>query len=149
VLEETEETMPRLWPLLQCCFALLFLCCSQAPLAAAVLPSSRPGTVHTLILTDCAKYQDWQTVAAAYAWRDSGQAGAVTRVANCNAEDTKKYDKKMLDYVNTHMAPQVTCYGWLLATMDNHCCSSSLCCLSKRWQMHARTAADLHPCYVG
>ena len=100
--------MRGLWPLLQCCFLLLSLCWTQAPLAAAVLPSSRAGTVHTLILTDCAKYQDWQTVAAAYAWRDSGQPGAVTRVANCNEQDTKKYDKKMLDYVTTHMAPQVS-----------------------------------------
>jgi hypothetical protein len=60
-----------------------------------------------MILTDCAKYQDWQTIAAAFAWRQSGQPGSVIRVANCNEGDTKKYDPKMLDYVQTHMAKQV------------------------------------------
>jgi hypothetical protein len=75
--------------------------------AAAVLLSKRPGNVLTMILTDCAKYQDWQTVAAAFAWRQSGQPGSVIRVANCNEKDTKNYDKHMLDYVETHMAKQV------------------------------------------
>jgi hypothetical protein len=80
--------------------------------ASAVLLSSRPGNVHTLILTDCHKYQDWQTIAAAYAWRDSGQPGSVTRVANCDEKDTATYPKEMLDYVQTHMAPQVRHRGW-------------------------------------
>lgn len=71
------------------------------------LINTRPGNVLCLILTDCAKYQDWQTIAAAFAWRVSGQPGSMVRVANCNEEDTKKYDKKMLAYVKTHMAPQV------------------------------------------
>jgi hypothetical protein len=75
--------------------------------AAAVLLSKRPGNVLTMILTDCAKYQDWQTVAAAFAWRQSGQPGSVIRVANCNEKDTNNYDKHMLDYVETHMAKQV------------------------------------------
>lgn len=75
--------------------------------AEAVLLSQRPGNVLTMILTDCAKYQDWQTVAAAFAWRQSGQPGSVIRVANCNEQDTKNYDKRMLDYVQTHMAKQV------------------------------------------
>jgi hypothetical protein len=75
--------------------------------AAGELINSRPGNVLCLILTDCANYQDWQTIAAAFAWRHSGQPGSMVRVANCNPEDTKKYDTKMLDYVKTHMAPQV------------------------------------------
>lgn len=76
--------------------------------AAAVLLSQRPGNVLTMILTDCAKYQDWQTVAAAFAWRQSGQPGSVIRVANCNEKDTQNYDPHMLDYVATHMAKQVS-----------------------------------------
>jgi hypothetical protein len=73
--------------------------------------NSRPGNVLCLILTDCAKYQDWQTLAAAFAWRHSEQPGSMVRVANCNEKDTKDYDKKMLDYVTTHMAPQVRYHG--------------------------------------
>lgn len=84
---------------------LLLAACSHT--AVATLPSKRPGNVLTMILTDCAKYQDWQTVAAAFAWRQSGQPGSVIRVANCNEKDTKAYDPKMLDYVETHMAKQV------------------------------------------
>jgi hypothetical protein len=82
----------------------LAACCQPA---AATLLSKRPGNVLTMILTDCAKYQDWQTVAAAFAWRQSGQPGSVIRVANCNEKDTKAYDPKMLDYIETHMAKQV------------------------------------------
>lgn len=63
--------------------------------------------MHTLILTDCAHYQDWQTIAAAFAWRESGQPGTVTRVANCDEKGTKGYSKDMLEYVSTHMAKQV------------------------------------------
>ncbi len=86
-------------------------CCllSAPPASAEVGLSERPGNVHTLILTDCAKYQDWQTIAAAFAWRESGQPGKVTRIANCNEKDTKVYSKAMLDVVHTHMAPQ---YAW-------------------------------------
>lgn len=87
--------------------------------AAAVLLSQRPGNVLTMILTDCAKYQDWQTIAAAFAWRQSGQPGSVIRVANCNEQDTKKYDPKMLDYVQTHMAKQVG--GCAHAVWAQHC----------------------------
>ena len=32
------------------------------------LINSRPGDVRTLLLTDCAKYQDWQKIAAAFVW---------------------------------------------------------------------------------
>lgn len=84
---------------------ILLLACSHT--AGAVLLSQRPGNVLTMILTDCGKYQDWQTIAAAFAWRQSGQPGSVIRVANCNEQDTKKYDPTMLDYVQTHMAKQV------------------------------------------
>lgn len=73
------------------------------------LANSREGNVLTLILTDCSPYQDWQTIAAAFAWRRSGQEGSIVRVANCNPEDTENYSKKMLDYVQTHMAPLVSC----------------------------------------
>jgi hypothetical protein len=88
------------------CACLLAICLQQS---AAVLPSSRPGNVLILLLTDCAKYQDWQTIAAVYAWRQSKQAGSLVRVANCNEQDSKSYDPRMLDYVQTHMAPQVGC----------------------------------------
>jgi hypothetical protein len=87
--------------------ASILLLLAWSHTAAAVLLSQRPGNVLTMILTDCAKYQDWQTIAAAFAWRQSGQPGSVIRVANCNEQDTKKYNPKMLDYVQTHMAKQV------------------------------------------
>lgn len=93
--------------------ALLAAC--AAPSRAARDPESglpaliswRPGDVRVLLLTDCAKYQDWQTIAGAFAWRESGQPGGLTRVANCKEEDRAKYPQAMLDYVDTHMAPEV------------------------------------------
>lgn len=78
-----------------------------------------------MVLTDCAKYQDWQVIAAAFAWRRSGQGGSVVRVANCNEKDTKNYDKKMLEYVDTHMAPLVSRTSSLFAEASNRL----LCCL--------------------
>jgi hypothetical protein len=62
--------------------------------------------IHTLILTDCAKYQDWQTIAAAFSWRESGQPGNVTRVVNCSPEETDKYGKVMMEVMPTFWARQ-------------------------------------------
>lgn len=104
--------------------ASLLLILAWIHCSAAVLLSQRPGNVLTMILTDCAKYQDWQTVAAAFAWRQSGQPGAVIRVANCNEQDTKKYDTHMLDYVQTHMAKQVKRGEWVPGS--GHCMSCSV-----------------------
>lgn len=101
---------------------LLLLLAAYSHTAVATLPSKRPGNVLTMILTDCAKYQDWQTVAAAFAWRQSGQPGSVIRVANCNEKDTKAYDPKMLDYVETHMAKQVR-WGGGAVLRSAHACS--------------------------
>lgn len=100
--------------------------------AAAVLLSKRPGNVLTMILTDCAKYQDWQTVAAAFAWRQSGQPGSVIRVANCNEKDTKNYDKHMLDYVETHMAKQVRAAAVLRMNFAGVCCGVCAACSSQQ-----------------
>lgn len=84
------------------------------------LVNSRPGNVLVFILTECGKYIDWQTIAAAFAWRVSGQQGSMVRVANCNEEDTKKYNKKMLAYVKTHMAPQVRQCGGSTSMRQQH-----------------------------
>ena len=83
--------------------------CVAEDLESALPPliSWRPGDVRVLLLTDCAKYQDWQTIAAAFAWRESGQPGGITRVANCKEEDRNKYPQAMLDYIDTFMAPEV------------------------------------------
>lgn len=78
-----------------------------AATGAPPLVSRRAGPVHTLLLTDCAKYQDWQTVAGAFAWRESRQPGAITRIANCKEEDRARYPKALLEYVDTHFAPEV------------------------------------------
>jgi hypothetical protein len=89
---------------------LVALLVAMAAAEGADLPpliSSRPGNVHALLLTDCAKYQDWQTIAGAFAWRESGQPGAITRVANCNEKDRANYSQAMLAYVDTLMAPEV------------------------------------------
>jgi hypothetical protein len=102
-------------------FAILWLAWAQT--SSSALINERPGNVLTMILTDCAKYQDWQTIAAAFAWRQSGQPGSVIRVANCNQEDTKKYSKKMLDYVETHMAKQVRGSGWCKRWRPSSCSS--------------------------
>lgn len=85
---------------------LYMLACIYA--AEAALVNQRPGNVLTMILTGCSEYQDWQTIAAAFAWRQSGQPGSVIRVANCDEKDMKNYDPRMLDYVATHIAKQVS-----------------------------------------
>lgn len=46
--------------------------------------------------TPAPRPQDWQAIAAAFAWRESGQPGKITRIANCNEKDTKAYNKEML-----------------------------------------------------
>lgn len=70
------------------------------------VPQGGRNDVHTLILTDCAKYQDWQTIAAAFAWRESGQPGNVTRVVNCSPAETKSYGKVMMEVLPTFWARQ-------------------------------------------
>jgi hypothetical protein len=77
--------------------------------AAAVLLSQRQGSVLSLMMTGCSKYQDWQAVAAAFAWRQSGQPGSLVRVANCDDKGRKDFMPGMLEYVATHMAKQVIC----------------------------------------
>lgn len=66
----------------------------------------RKNDVHTLVLTDCAKYQDWQTIAAAFSWRESGQPGNITRVVNCSPDETKNYGKIMMEVMPTFWARQ-------------------------------------------
>ena len=68
--------------------------------------SGEQADVHTLILTDCAKYQDWQTIAAAFSWRESGQPGNVTRVVNCSPQETQAYGKVMMEVLPTFWARQ-------------------------------------------
>jgi peptidyl serine alpha-galactosyltransferase len=60
--------------------------------------------IHTLVLTECAKYQDWQTIVAAFAWRESGQPGNVTRVVNCSPKDTTQYGQMMMELMPTFWA---------------------------------------------
>jgi hypothetical protein len=47
----------------------------------------------------------------------------MVRVANCNPKDTENYDKKMLDYVKTHMAPQVRWFD-----VQQHTCTGQQVC---------------------
>jgi hypothetical protein len=145
---QPQQRRPRWSPHTRACRQLLLLllavvCACSGP-AAGVLLSRRPGNVLTMILTDCAKYQDWQMIAAAFAWRQSDQPGSVIRVANCNEKDTASYDKRMLDYVDTHLAKQVcvcvcaVCGVFVVRELG--CC---MCCVS--WPPHLHPPTHAHP----
>jgi hypothetical protein len=77
------------------------------PYERAPLLSSRPGDVLTVISTGCDRYQDWQSVAAAFAWRRSGQPGELLRIANCNTHEKANTSDAMLAYVPTLHGKQV------------------------------------------
>lgn len=85
---------------------LCMLACINA--AEAALLNQRPGNVLTMIVTDCGKYQEWQTVAAAFAWRQSGQPGSAVRVATCDEKVTNTYEPLKLVNITTHMAKSVS-----------------------------------------
>lgn len=73
----------------------------------ATTATTSPGArrdIHTLVLTECANYQDWQTIVAAFAWRESGQPGNVTRVVNCPPDRTKSYTQLMMEVMPTFWA---------------------------------------------
>ena len=55
--------------------------------------------VHILYVTDCTSYSDWQSVAFAFSFRNSGQKGHATRVMCCTDEEKQKYnhDSKFAD----------------------------------------------------
>jgi hypothetical protein len=67
--------------------------------------------VLTLMSTSCNAYQDWQSVAAAFAWRQSGQPGRILRVANCDEGDTLANRTSMLGYVSTLLGRRVSSKG--------------------------------------
>lgn len=67
----------------------------------------RPN-VHVAFLTDCTPYSDWQTITMAWSFKQSGQPGPVTRVMCCTEDEYKKYNKDVLNYVQTHVAPSYT-----------------------------------------
>jgi hypothetical protein len=73
------------------------------------VPHGGRHDIQTLVLTDCAKYQDWQTIVAAFAWRESGQPGNVTRVVNCSPDQSESYGKIMMEVMPTFWARQ---YGY-------------------------------------
>jgi hypothetical protein len=74
-------------------------------LACLAAPTTANSDVHSLLLTDCGKYQDWQALAGYFAWQESGHPGKFTRIANCNPDDVKKYPKAMVEAMPTHFAP--------------------------------------------
>jgi hypothetical protein len=54
---------------------LLQLLLVISAVAAQTAPSSQD--VHVVFLTDCTSYSDWQTIAATFSWRESGQVQTV------------------------------------------------------------------------
>jgi hypothetical protein len=57
----------------------------------------------------------------------------MVRVANCNPKDTENYDKKMLDYVKTHMAPQVRCFCVQQCACMGPKCAAYACIAVHAW----------------
>jgi hypothetical protein len=88
----------------------VLLCCVPSASRAAAVPVARPlvdGKVRTLLLTGCGPDQDWQAIAAAFAWRGSGQPGALTRLASCEDGGRRATPRAVLDYVDTEFVPDV------------------------------------------
>jgi hypothetical protein len=78
---------------------------SASPARRRPPPPAPPSPVHTVFLTDCTAYSDWQTLAMVYGWRESGQPGPLTRVMCCTPEERAAYRPDMLGLVPTHVAP--------------------------------------------
>jgi hypothetical protein len=68
--------------------AILLALAWAAPSRAAAAPavSMADDNVHSIMLTDCSKYSDWQTVASVFAWKQSGQKGTLSKSAACTDE---------------------------------------------------------------
>jgi hypothetical protein len=64
--------------------------------------------VHTVFLTDCTPYSDWQTVTLIFSWRESNQPGPLSRVMCCTPREAASYSGAMLSLVPTHVAPSLT-----------------------------------------
>jgi hypothetical protein len=77
---------------------------AAAAAAAAAAPNSK-ANIHTLVLSDCSPYADWQTLALAFSHRDAGQSGPLTRVMSCTDQEAKEHDKGLVGIVTTHIAP--------------------------------------------
>jgi hypothetical protein len=74
----------------------------------AIPPGLGQDNVHTVFLTDCTAYSDWQTLTLIFSWRESGQPGPLTRVMCCTPEEAARYSGAMLSLVPTHVAPSLT-----------------------------------------
>jgi hypothetical protein len=76
-----------------------------APAPPPRRPPAGPMPIHTVFLTDCTAYSDWQTLVMVFGWRASGQPGPLTRVMCCTPEERAAYRNDMLGLVPTHVAP--------------------------------------------
>jgi len=64
--------------------------------------------VHTVFLTDCTAYSDWQTLTLVFSWRQSQQPGPLSRVMCCTPREAALYSGAMLALAPTHVAPSLT-----------------------------------------
>lgn len=67
-----------------------------------------PGTVHTIINTECEAYFTYQCMAFIYAFKRSGQPGNLTRVMNCSPEKLANFSKEDMEIIPTFLAPQAS-----------------------------------------
>jgi peptidyl serine alpha-galactosyltransferase len=80
-------------------------------LAAAAVAQQPPAAnggssdVHTVFLTDCTAYSDWQSLGMIFSWRESGQPGTLSRVMCCTPEEAAAYSPDLRQLVPTHVAP--------------------------------------------
>lgn len=87
---------------------LVLLCAAPCILAGPHPPTQSKADIHTVFLTDCTPYSDWQTLVMVFGWRESGQPGPLTRVMCCTPEEKAAYPKEKLQLANTHIAPSYT-----------------------------------------
>jgi len=91
-------------------FCILLLAFAAAPrlVAAQGTRGEIKGNIHTVFLTDCTAYADWQSIAMAFSWRQAEQPGPLTRVMSCTDQEAKQHPKQLLADITTHIAPSLS-----------------------------------------
>eukprot|EP01025_Chloroclados_australasicus_P052133 TRINITY_DN6067_c1_g1_i1.p1 TRINITY_DN6067_c1_g1~~TRINITY_DN6067_c1_g1_i1.p1 ORF type:complete len:651 (-),score=58.20 TRINITY_DN6067_c1_g1_i1:656-2545(-) len=71
-------------------------------------PTNQNVNIHTIFLTECSMYFEWQTLGVVYSIKRSGHPGPVVRVMCCTEEQRKSLTREYLELAPTHIAPSYT-----------------------------------------
>lgn len=70
--------------------------------------SNSDDSLRIAFLTDCTPYSAWQSVGMAFAFKQTQQPGAITRVMCCTDEERAQIDSVLLNVLPTHVAKSYT-----------------------------------------